>query len=134
MRMSAETPENVMALVASLEKHGFTRATQHIGSGFGDRSIELDRTPIVVRITSDRGQWFLELAHREWDEWFDADTWRACLEGSDPPDEPRPLDVQSAFLLSNLGRIANAGRSNAVDLLPCLRQAHAVRAHRRLGF
>lgn len=134
MRMSAETPESVTALLASFEKHGFTRATEHVGTGFGDRSIELDRTPVLVRITSDRGQWFVEVAHRDWDEWFDADVWRACLEDSDPPDEPRPLDIQSAFLLRNLGRIAEAGRANAVDLLPRLRQAHAARARRRLGF
>lgn len=134
MPRSTEIPEDVTALVADFERHGFTRASEHVGTGFGDRTIELDRIPVVMRITSDRGQWVLELAHREWDEWFDPDVWRACLEGSVPPDQPRPLDIQSTFVLSNLGRITQAGRANGADLLPCLRHADAIRARGRLGF
>lgn len=132
--MATDIPDDVAALIATLEEHGFTRGSELVGTGFGDHSIELDRAPIAVRITSDRGRWTIELTHRKWDEWFDPDVWRACLEDRKPPDEPRSLGDQSAFILSNVDRLGEVGRANTADLLPCLRQAHAVRARRRLGF
>lgn len=134
MSVTADMQDVVAAFVASLEANGFSRSDAQIGTGFGDRSVELEAATVVVRITSDRGQWFIELGHREWAEWFDPDVWRACLDDEHPPDEPRSLREQSTYVLDGLARITVVGRSNAPDLLPCLRRAHATRARLRLGF
>jgi hypothetical protein len=134
MAMSTRPPDMLATLVARLEDRYFSIVSDERRDGFGDRVITLSTPPIAVRIVGDRDQWFVELAHEEWDDWFDPDLWRACLDDIAVPDEPRPLVEQSRFVVSELGRIIAIGSAEPGRLLSCLGETRAARSRRRIGF
>jgi hypothetical protein len=133
--MSVELPDCLAGLVARLEEWGFSIADQTEGSAFGDRMIVLSSPPLAVRLVSDRGQWYIELARNDWRDWFDPDVWRSCLQNEAAPTDPRPLNQQAAFVLDNLQTFEDAVVSEqAAGLLRCLKEWRTRRSHRRLGF
>jgi len=70
----SQAPDAVQALVATLESKGFTLAAQR-GDGAVNRLVEIRRGPIGVRVTADRGQWWVELGAAPLIDWFDPDVW-----------------------------------------------------------
>jgi hypothetical protein len=85
-------------------------------------------------MVSDRGQWFVEARGVNWDEqkWFDADVWRACVESSEIPLEPRDLPAQANYMESHLEHLV-AAIADARNILACLDRTRTSRAMRRLG-
>lgn len=133
MVVTPQLPDAVAVLIARLEEWGVSTTSEEAQEGFGDRTIVATNPPIDVRLVSDRGQWFIELAHTDWDDWFDPDVWRACLNDNAIPDEPQPFTAQAEFLLEELERIGAAAQTDGDGLLACLRDRRAARSRRRLG-
>ena len=127
-----QIPEDLPVLAHWLTSQGFTLTEHHVSSAFGDRLLLFEREPCRVRLVRDRGQWFLEIAGPTTSDWFDADIWRSCLEGRDPPLDPTAPSAQAAYLRTSLSHIDDAIRGNSV-IADCLRQRGRWRARARLG-
>jgi hypothetical protein len=125
-------PPPLAELAAWLTSVGFDLDQEMESPGFGDRAIVYASSELLVRFVSDRGQWFLEVSGVRSRDWFDCDTWRACLDASEATLDPSPLADQAAFLLTNLDRIAAALREDPRRLGECLRATRSRRAMRRL--
>jgi hypothetical protein len=131
--MAAELPEVLADMVARLEEWGFSITAQEASTGFGDRVVVLRKGPLAVRLVADRGQWFIELAPGDCDDWFDPDVWKSCVDGARIPDESSALSAQAEFVVRNLDQLLRAAAGGQRDLLSCLRDNRAGRARRRLG-
>ncbi len=126
-------PEDLAALVEWLTGQGFALVEEmRAPESFGNWLILYERGPCRVRLVRDRGQWILEIAGPDRDEWFDADIWLSCLEGSNPPTGPYNLDEQVALLKKLLARIDDALRTRA-SIGDCLRQRRRWRWRLSMG-
>jgi hypothetical protein len=76
-----QIPAALAVLVARLKDLGFVCDATEPSESFGDRVVMCEGPALSARMLSDRGEWYRELAGADWDDWFDADVWRACLEG-----------------------------------------------------
>jgi hypothetical protein len=93
------------ALATRLEQEGFTADERPPDrASFGDQVITFAAADLRVLLTRDRGQWSLELGHPDWGEAYDADIWRAALEGTDPT-EPTTLEAQAAYVSDRLAAL-----------------------------
>lgn len=127
-----DLPDALAALASRLRAAGFSPVRSARTESFGDRLVVYAKSLLLVRIVSDRSQWFLELGGRDWDDWFDPDTWKACLDRTELSLEPSTTSEQAEFLGNNLGRIIDAVDRNH-GLLECLGEKRALRAKHRLG-
>lgn len=127
-----EIPAPLASLAARLDDLGFACDATDASEIFGDRVVVCEGPTLAVRMVSDRGEWFLEVARVDWGDWFDADVWKACLEDSELPFHPRDLSAQAEYVALNVQRLAAAVEADE-DVLGCLRQGRAERARRRLG-
>jgi hypothetical protein len=125
----SEMPEPLKALRIWLVSHGFTLAEEHRSDSFGDRFEMWVHDRCRVRIVRDKAEWALEISGDGISGWFDPDTWKACLDGDEPPQNPRALIAQTAFLESSLSQIETALMSPET-LQQCLRRRNLS----RLGF
>jgi len=125
-------PDALAVLVSRLRAAGFSPVRSARTESFGDRLVVYAKSRLLVRIVSDRGQWFVEVGARDWDDWFDADTWKGCLDGTDVAIEPSTTSEQAEFLGQNLDRIVGAVDKNR-GLFKCLSEKRALRATQRLG-
>lgn len=134
-RAMTTLPAVLAKLAESLMRAGFAGPTTEKSASFGDLVMRFDRSSLEIRFVSDRGQWFLEIRRTGWDDWFDPDTWRACLHGLPIEREPRPLDQQAEFVAGELDDLVIAvdRRFAARTLRKCLEDARAARSHARLG-
>lgn len=130
-----EIPAALASLTARLESLGFVCDSPDVSESFGDRVVTCEGLALAVRVVSDRGQWFVEVGRVDWDDWFDPDVWRACIEGAEAPPEPRELAAQAEYVALNVERLAAvaAAAAEETEVLTCLRQARAARARRRLS-
>ena len=131
-RGAMQIPAALASLAARLEDLGYACDATEPSESFGDRVVMCEGPALAVRMVSDRGEWFLEAGGADWGDWFDADVWRACLEGSELPLDPRDLSVQAEYVALNVERLAAAAEEEG-EVLDCLRQRRAERARHRLG-
>ena len=117
-------PSEVRDLASALTAAGFGLSVEH-GSGV----LEFAGPGCRVRVSADRGQWWIELARPPRIDWFDPDVWVACLDDRPIDREPSSLAEQCAFVLERWGEVAAASPS----LADCLARQRSTRAHERLG-
>lgn len=121
-------PPVLQALAVDLGQAGF-RLTGERGRGAVDRLLELTGPGCSVRLSADRGQWWVEVARTPVSDWYDPDVWVACLDDRALPLEPSPLAVQAEVVRRRWREVAAAGPA-VTDRLAATR---AARARRRLG-
>ena len=131
--MAAQLPGVFQSLRARLGEWGFELAAESAVDSFGDHMTVLAKSPIEVRLLSDRGQWFIELSCEGWDDWFDPDVWRSCLEDEPVSEEPTALSAQAEYIIENIGRIREFAGGSKARLRACLENQRAARSHLRLG-
>jgi hypothetical protein len=123
-------PAAIVDLVEWLGNVGLTPATLRI-DGRTNQLIEISGPQsLVVHLTADRGQWFVEIGRMEWQEWFDADVWSACLSGNDVPLEPSPLAIQVQWIEDQWPSLVALGNREPLE---CLIIKRRERAQRRLS-
>jgi hypothetical protein len=80
--MAATWPSEVEAFESFLRMKGAICRRRAESASFGDKVAEYDAGPISVRISSDRGIWYVEIADaRDEQEWSDAALIRDLLVG-----------------------------------------------------
>jgi len=127
----SEVPEPVSGLVPTLEAEGFELVAQR-GDGTVNRLIELRRGSFGVRITADRGQWWIELGGPDLADWFDPDIWEACLD--DVPVEMEPSGLQQRVdVVRARWREAADRLDSSPEIKECLDRKRSTRARTRLG-
>lgn len=126
----SQAPESIRALVANLDGEGFTVVAEQ-GTGGVNRLLVLRRASCDIRITVDRGEWWIELGCSALD-WFDPDVWQACLDDVPVHMEPTELDERVAFVLQRWPDVA-AALDSPQDFAGCLDRARSTRARTRLG-
>src|SRR5437879_5317017 len=89
-------PECVARLANTLEGDGFAVASS-FGSGAANWVIDLRRDTCVVRLTVDRGAWWVETGGSR-DGLYDPDVWMSCLDGVPVAREPMSLEEQVEFV------------------------------------
>ena len=97
-------PPALVSLTAHLKELGFVCDADDASESFGDRVVMCDGPAFAVRMVCDRGQWFLEVGRVDWDEWFDVDVWRACIERAEVP---RELPAQADYVALNIERLSS---------------------------
>lgn len=130
--MSATEDEaaQIGLLVDRLREAGFLDVAE-IGSGTVNRVIECRSAEFAVRLTADRGQWWVDGSVPGGRDWFDADTWLVCLSDAPLSQDPLSLSAQVEYFVDHREVLAAA----AMDPLTwtCLKQARARRTRERLG-
>ena len=128
-----EIPPALTSLGDYLEGRGYRRSATEIAESFGEVSFTYDGPLLRIQMSLDRGgKWFMEIGRREWDAWYDADIWRACVEGGDAPVEPRDLATQTEYVAQHLDELAEAATKQP-DLFDCLRRVGTERAMKRIS-
>lgn len=127
----SEVPDCLRSLVAALERDGF-QVVREEGGGVVNRMVELERAGCSVRISADRGEWWVDLGGPRLGDWFDPDVWESCLDGVPVMTEPADLEERVEFVLRRLGDIERAIAANPA-IRTCLDQARSTRARTRLG-
>lgn len=81
--MSELLPTEIIELEAFLKNAGLKLQFEEKSAAFGNRLIQFANEQIAVRITSDRGVWFVELSDPldETGDWYDAALMRDLLSG-----------------------------------------------------
>lgn len=123
-----DVPAEIEGLLSELTGAGFT-AEEVTSPFFGDVAVTFRRGALDVRVVRDRGQWFIEVGSAG-TGFYDADIWRACLEGRAAPLDPRPLAEQAAFVLGHLGDLGAAATDAATA--DCLQRRGLQRTTARL--
>ena len=101
-----DIPDAYRILALGLEGEGFETTRLSEWESFGDRSVELERENVRVRLSSDRGWWSLEAQHIDWgDDWFLPEVWHGYLTGKRIPSARIPRKDQVALFRRDLGRI-----------------------------
>ena len=121
-------PTVVRELASALSAAGFELAAED-GSGAVNRVLEFAGPGCRVRVTADRGQWWIHLARPPRIDWYDPDVWAACLDDRPVDREPSSLEEQSTFVLERWEEVAAAGPG----LADCLARQRSIRSHARLG-
>ena len=120
MRGVGEASEDeVQAVTDWLTRNGFTESAHELSPHFGNEVTEWARGDMLVRSVRDRGQWFVDVARRGWDDWFDADL------------VAHVLDSKSPDLVDRVAQAVASG-SNLDRLRPVLVSVRAETARRSL--
>lgn len=131
--METQLPGVLQSLRVRLGEWGFELAAESATDSFGDHLIVLAKSPMKVRLLSDRGQWFIELSCDGWDDWFDPDIWRSCLDDEPVSEEPAALSAQVDYIVRNVSRIMEIAAGSKAGLRACLANQRAARSRVRLG-
>lgn len=123
-------PDEVSDLLDSLRNNGFRPWTER-GQGAVNRMIELRSHNFGVRVIADRGEWWVEAGALSQADWFDADVWRACMEGPPASFDPSPFHDQARYFLEHIADLPEAALKP--DTAECLSRTRARRARERLG-
>lgn len=126
----AQAPSAIQSLVAFLEQAGFVPTTQR-GDGAVNRLVELELGQLGVRLTADRGQWWIELGAASGGTWYDPDVWEACFENTPIRVEPSPTTRQAEFVRDRWREVAQHMATPSVQ--ECLARKRSTRARERLG-
>lgn len=124
-------PAEVRALANGLSRAGF-KVVDELGSGTVDRRIELRHGNLSIRITADRGEWWIDLGSASFDDWFDPDVWKSCLDSEPIAMEPSEFEDGSAFVLGRWREVVQAIDEGGT-INGCLDNARSTRARARLG-
>jgi hypothetical protein len=120
---------SVESVIEQLRAAGFVPVLER-GSGQVNRLIELQRPDFAVRLTGDRGQWWVEGGLPGGSEWYDASIWEACLTDS-PPGGSDTLEEQAAYFVLHHAELAAA--ATRTDFWNELARCRERRARERLG-
>jgi hypothetical protein len=96
-RMAQLSDEDAAAVRAVVEREQFELDRVTTIGGFGDEQRVWERDGALVRLTRDRGQWWCELSHRGWTEWFDIDLVAGALGSKSDGVVDRLRDVVGTF-------------------------------------
>ncbi len=121
-------PGSVHALVADLTTAGFVLVSDD-GEGAVNRILQLAGPWCGVRITADRGQWWVDLGRPPQVGWYDPDLWRACLDDAPVSAEPLSFDEEADFVRRRWTEVAVA----PPEVDACLSRTQSQRARERLG-
>lgn len=124
-------PDLIRSLVETLERQGF-RLLREEGGGGVNRVLELGRAGCAVRVSADRGEWWVELGGAAIGDWFDPDVWEACLDRVPVMMEPADLDERVDFVLHRMRDVEQAIADDPA-IGRCLDRARSTRARTRLG-
>lgn len=124
-------PDAVRSLIEDLERQGFGAISDE-GSGVVNRVVELERDGCGVRISADRGEWWVELGGSRLGDWFDPDVWESCLDRVPVQTEPADLDERAAFVLRRFRDVEEAIAADPA-IHTCLDRVRSTRARTRLG-
>lgn len=127
----SQAPRPIRALAERLSEDGFTLTSQE-GGGVVNRLLEFQRESCSVRISADRGEWWIEVGGPTIGDWFDPDVWEACLDGVPVQIEPTELEERVEFVCQRWRDIARA-LGPPCDIAECLDRARSTRARTRLG-
>lgn len=72
---------------------------------FGNRLLLLRRNETRIRLVRDRGQWFIEVAAPNSDDWFAPVVWQALLDDQLPPDRMPSVQEQATLVSTRLQEI-----------------------------
>lgn len=122
-------PDDVARLVERLTGAGLAPAAER-GSGGVNHVIECRSPTFAVRLTGDRGQWWVDGGLPGGTQWYDADIWGSCLTGAAPAGLG-PLDEQVDYFVSQHDALALAATRE--DTWDCLRRQRERRTRERLG-
>lgn len=126
----AQAPLAIQSLVAFLKHCGFVATTQR-GEGGVNRLVELKRDQLGVRVTADRGQWWIELGAASGGTWYDPDVWEACLGDTRIRIDPSATADQAEFVRDRWREVAQHVATPSVQ--ECLARKRSTRARERLG-
>lgn len=123
--MSAEEfPPALRRLMEGITERGF-RLVREVGSGYVNRLLDYSDGRLGVRITVDRGHWWLECGPVAEPDWFDPDVWCAFENGRPARLEMPSLDEQVDYLLDALPRMARLSGAPVINALRNLRDRRA---------
>jgi hypothetical protein len=120
------------ALLANLVARGFIVMgdTEDLDR-FGNELLLLRRGETRVRFVRDRGQWFVEIAAPNSDDWVAPVVWQALLDGELPPDRMLSDQEQTNLVGQRLNEVDDLCRSEPGALGEQLRSWQAARAAAR---
>lgn len=136
MPVMADLPEVLARLVDQLAAAGFRVESSVRSNSFGNRIVQLARGPVRVRLVRDRSQWSIDLSRDGWNDWFDPDLWRSCLDNVPIASDPSPLDEDAKFVVEAIEQISTAvgPRLAAWKLRSCLKRSQVARSKAHFGF
>jgi hypothetical protein len=105
--MNSTWPKDVVDFQYFLSSAGFVCELQEEWATFGNKTLKYSDAGVGVRIVSDRGLWFVEVADvvDQPNEWYDAGVLRDLLVG--PGEDILPLFEQIQVIKENLPTIMN---------------------------
>ena len=128
MTSDEQAPAWVEQMLDQLAAAGFS-VVQARGSGTVNRKVELRRADFAVRVTADRGQWWVEGGLPDGSAWYDAGVWQTCLLGA--PAVGLGTSEEAAYFVAHHGELAAAASRPGFRL--GLAQCRERRARERLG-
>ena len=105
MTSAEQAPAWVEQMLDQLAAAGFS-VVQERGSGTVNRQIELRRADFAVRVTADRGQWWVEGGLPDGSAWYDAWVWQTCLLGA--PAAGQGASEEATYFVAHHGELAAA--------------------------
>src|SRR3954462_12842279 len=96
--MANLSDEDAARVRAFVEREQFDLEFLTTLGGFGDEQRVWDRDGALVRLTRDRGQWWCDLSHRGWPDWFDIDLVAGALGSKTNDVVDRLRGVLGAFI------------------------------------
>jgi hypothetical protein len=113
-----ELPGALASLREWLEARGFERSYELAPLGW--LMLGWTKPTAWVRLTNDRGQWFLDMSRPELGEWFEAEIWRALFEADRPTDatlsEPQIANIARS-VVPRLESLAEGNESLRLRLM-----------------
>jgi len=89
--------EEAAEVQAFVDREQFTLEFVTTVGEFGDEQRIWARDGALVRLSRDRGQWWCELSHRGWPDWFDIDVVAGALGSKSYEPADRVSDVIDKF-------------------------------------
>jgi hypothetical protein len=114
------------------QRAGYAGSAVTTALAFDDAIAELRKPPVLLRLGRDRSTWHVRIGLID-GALYDADLWRACLEGEPPPLPPHSIEAQVKFLRSARTRIERAlSTADRARVIACLERVGSARAERYL--
>jgi hypothetical protein len=126
----SSAPDAVKRLTDGLTTNGAQVRLVHEVSAFNQVVDFLVPDGLSLRVTTDRGQWFVEVGKQAWNDWFDADVWKAAKDDEPVPLQPSDAGWQAVWFYENWTFLTTA---KSHDLLQGLLERRTYRAYKRLG-
>lgn len=130
-----DTPSPFSELGEWLGDRGYAESSEPVSPSFGDRAVRFEREGVVVRLWSDRGDWYVDVGGFHWERSWDPDLWKAWLDDAEPTVDPATPERHAAVVRECLPRMERAIREDprGVSAEPSLRLKGERRAHALFG-